>query len=108
MRNGEDPPLDATYGEFPLPLFTKLVDRACEIAGVGDDRSATVIADLGSGTGRLDHEELESNIWTKDLLDADAILSNIARCTPCLRSLHAPRRCHCPLCCPRTQRLFSR
>jgi len=53
VSKGEEPPLDATYGEFPLPLFNKLIDRACDIAGVGEDRSSTVIADLGSGTGRL-------------------------------------------------------
>ena len=53
VAKGEEPPLDFTYGEFPLPLFSKLVDRACQIAGVGDDRSSTVLADLGSGTGRL-------------------------------------------------------
>ena len=63
VRKGEDPPLDATYGEFPLPLFSKLVDRACEIAGIGEDRSSAVIADLGSGTGRLALWAASTSAW---------------------------------------------
>ena len=31
VGKGEEAPLDFTYGEFPLPLFTRLVDRACEL-----------------------------------------------------------------------------
>ena len=52
---GEDPPLDFTYGEFPLPLFSRLVDRACELGGISSDgaRRSAVLADLGSGAGRL-------------------------------------------------------
>ena len=54
MGKGEEAPLDFTYGEFPLALFTKLVDRACALGGLaGADRSSLSMADLGSGTGRL-------------------------------------------------------
>ena len=55
VSKGEEPPLDATYGEFPLPLFSKLVDRACELRGINtpEERRATILADLGSGAGRL-------------------------------------------------------
>ena len=28
----EEPPLDFTYGEFPLPLFNAAIDRACEVS----------------------------------------------------------------------------
>ena len=38
VGRGEEPPLGFTYGEFPLPLFTKLVDRASEVCGFGDAR----------------------------------------------------------------------
>ena len=31
VGKGKDAPIDFTYGEFPLPLFSKLVDRACEL-----------------------------------------------------------------------------
>ena len=39
-------------GEFPLPFFSRVTDRMCEIAGIGD-RSDSVFCDVGSGTGRL-------------------------------------------------------
>ena len=62
VGKGEDPPLDFTYGEFPLQLFSKLVDRACELlaatksgasGALFGDRSSITMADLGSGAGRL-------------------------------------------------------
>jgi hypothetical protein len=34
VSKGEEPPL--AYGEFPLPLFSRLVDRACALAGLGE------------------------------------------------------------------------
>ena len=61
---GEEPPLDFTYGEFPLPLFAKLVDRACELRGIGD-RTSTVLADLGSGAGRLALWAAATSSWKR-------------------------------------------
>merc|ERR1740129_116982 len=62
---GEEPPLDFTYGEFPLPLFSRLVDRACELAGVDADRSGTIFADLGSGAGRLALWAAATSAWRR-------------------------------------------
>ena len=62
VGKGEDPPLDFTYGEFPLQLFSRLVDRACELlaktqpgasGALFGERSGITLADLGSGAGRL-------------------------------------------------------
>ena len=47
------PPQVLTYGEFPLPLFTELLDRGCALAGIGDERQSATLCDVGSGTGRL-------------------------------------------------------
>lgn len=49
----EEPPIGLTYGEFPLPFFTALTDRACDLAGLGDERSGATFCDIGSGAGRL-------------------------------------------------------
>ena len=49
----EKPPIGLTYGEFPLPFFTALTDRACDLAGLGDERSGATFCDIGSGAGRL-------------------------------------------------------
>ena len=49
----EEPPQVLTYGEFPLPLFTQLVDRACSAAELGDSQESATLCDIGSGTGRL-------------------------------------------------------
>ena len=65
MGKGEEPPLDFTYGEFPLPLFAKLVDRACELRGIGDERTSTVLADLGSGAGRLALWAAATSSWRR-------------------------------------------
>jgi tRNA G46 methylase TrmB len=50
-----EPPKEFTYGEFPLPLFGELVDRAaCYAAACPDGRrSDAEFLDLGSGAGRL-------------------------------------------------------
>jgi hypothetical protein len=47
----ESPPKAFTYGEFPLPYFTRVTDRACELVGL--DAADAVLCDLGSGAGRL-------------------------------------------------------
>lgn len=52
VSNKEEPPIDYTYGEFPLAFFTKVVDRACAIAQI-TDRAESTFCDLGSGAGRL-------------------------------------------------------
>lgn len=51
----EEPPLENTYGEFPLELFSELVDRAAHHSDAvgGTDRSRATFCDLGSGAGRL-------------------------------------------------------
>ena len=49
----EKPPTALVYGEFPLPFFHRVLERACAQAGVGTNRSEATFADLGSGTGRL-------------------------------------------------------
>ena len=48
----EEPPLELVYGEFPLDFFSRVVDRACEAAGITDCADAT-FCDVGSGCGRL-------------------------------------------------------
>ena len=45
----EEPPSDLVYGEFPLPFFHRVLQRACVHAGIGADRSEATFADLGSG-----------------------------------------------------------
>ena len=59
----EAPPQDFTYGEFPLPFFSRLVDRACELCGIGSHRSGSVLLDLGSGAGRLVLWAASTNAW---------------------------------------------
>jgi len=50
----EAPPQALTYGEFPLPLFAQLVDRACAVAALDQEaRQQAVFCDIGSGCGRL-------------------------------------------------------
>ena len=51
----EEPPQELTYGEFPLPLFGELVDRAACYAAAcqGGRRADAEFLDLGSGAGRL-------------------------------------------------------
>lgn len=51
VAKGEDPPLENTYGEFPLPLFSAVVERGLQLASLESD-GATLL-DLGSGAGRL-------------------------------------------------------
>jgi hypothetical protein len=50
-----EPPKEFTYGEFPLPLFGELVDRAACYAAAcpGGRRADAEFLDLGSGAGRL-------------------------------------------------------
>ena len=78
---GEEPPLDFTYGEFPLPLFGRLVDRACELlaatqpggsAALFDDRSGITLADLGSGAGRLALWAAATSAWKAVLSTASS------------------------------------
>ena len=51
----EEPPAEYTYGEFPLPFFGELLDKAAASSAAcpGGDRSAAEFLDLGSGAGRL-------------------------------------------------------
>lgn len=51
----EKPPTALVYGEFPLPFFHRVLERACMHGGYldGNQRSEATFADLGSGTGRL-------------------------------------------------------
>ena len=49
----EEPPQSLTYGEYPLPFFLELVEKAARYAGLEEDYSQACMADLGSGTGRL-------------------------------------------------------
>lgn len=65
VHKNEEPNQDYTYGEFPLPLFSKLVDRACEIKGFGADRSYAVLMDLGSGAGRLALWAAATSVWRR-------------------------------------------
>ena len=50
---GEEPPSELVYGEFPLDLFLKLIDRSSHHAGLPEDRCGARMADIGSGVGRL-------------------------------------------------------
>lgn len=52
ISRGEDPPQETTYGEYDLPFFTLLVDKAIGHYGGGDLKDS-VFCDIGSGTGRL-------------------------------------------------------
>ena len=51
----QEPPQEYTYGEFPLPLFGELIDKASSYANVcsGGTRMDAEFLDLGSGAGRL-------------------------------------------------------
>jgi hypothetical protein len=56
IKDGEEPPLELTYGEFDLPFFAEIIDKA--VSFVGDGGSTTswegkTFCDIGSGTGRL-------------------------------------------------------
>jgi hypothetical protein len=47
IRNGDEPPIALTYGEFDMPFFAEILDRAIQpLAG-------KTFCDIGSGTGRL-------------------------------------------------------
>ena len=48
----EKPPIALAYGEFPLPFFSAVLDRACAAARCSDRANAT-FCDIGSGAGRL-------------------------------------------------------
>jgi SAM-dependent methyltransferase len=72
VGKGEEAPLEFTYGEFPLQLFSKLVDRACELLPLTanaqqecNDRSGVSIGDLGSGTGRLALWAAATSVWKR-------------------------------------------
>ena len=67
VGKGEEPPLDFTYGEFPLPLFSQLVDRACELRGILtlEARRDAVLIDLGSGAGRLALWAAATSVWRR-------------------------------------------
>jgi len=49
----QEPPQALTYGEYPLPFFLELIEKASDYAGLNGDYSQASMADLGSGTGRL-------------------------------------------------------
>ena len=61
----EEPPSDLVYGEFPLPFFHRVLQRACVHAGIGADRSEATFADLGSGSGRLVLWAAASDQWAR-------------------------------------------
>ena len=48
VQHNKEPPLEFTYGEFPLDSFARVVDRAFDIFP-----TARTFLDMGSGAGRL-------------------------------------------------------
>jgi hypothetical protein len=65
VHRNEEPNPDFTYGEFPLPFFHRLIDRACELHGCGDDRRSCSLIDLGSGAGRLALWAAATSAWRR-------------------------------------------
>ena len=59
----KEPPLAFTYGEFPLPFFTKAVQKACVHAGLAAGEGT--FCDLGSGAGRLVLWAAATRKWAK-------------------------------------------
>ena len=51
----QTPPTEYTYGEFPLPFFSELIDRGVNLLPSlhNGQRSGAEFVDLGSGAGRL-------------------------------------------------------
>jgi hypothetical protein len=53
---GDEPPQELVYGEFDVPCFARILDRACELLQLqehSNNKDDKVFCDLGSGTGRL-------------------------------------------------------
>jgi hypothetical protein len=51
IKEGSEPPLALTYGEFDFPFFADILDKANQyVEGSWDGK---VFCDIGSGTGRL-------------------------------------------------------
>ena len=59
----KEPPLAFTYGEFPLPFFSKAVQKACVHAGLAAGEGT--FCDLGSGAGRLVLWAAATRKWAK-------------------------------------------
>ena len=56
IKEGEEPPLELTYGEFDLPFFAEILDAAHRFSNkenVGATWAGKTFCDIGSGTGRL-------------------------------------------------------
>ena len=70
----EEPPLELTYGEFPLPFFSKVMEKARAHAALGAGDG--VFCDLGSGAGRLVIWAAAIDTWSE------------VRGVECLPSLH--------------------
>lgn len=51
IKDGGEPPLEFTYGEFDFPFFAELLDRASLYQGGG--WAGKTFCDIGSGAGRL-------------------------------------------------------
>lgn len=52
IKDGEEPPLELTYGEFDLPFFAEIIDKAVEFDSASTWEGKT-FCDIGSGTARL-------------------------------------------------------
>lgn len=52
IKDGEEPPLEYTYGEIDLPFFAQLLDRVNDFVPDNGWKDKT-FCDIGSGTGRL-------------------------------------------------------
>lgn len=55
IKGGEEPPRELTYGEFDLPFFAEIIDKANSFAAADSIGSwaGKTFCDIGSGTGRL-------------------------------------------------------
>lgn len=57
IKDGEEPPLELTYGEFDLPFFAEILDAAHRFSNIDTNAGPTwagkTFCDIGSGTGRL-------------------------------------------------------
>ena len=57
IKEGEEPPLELTYGEFDLPFFAEILDAAHRFFDTDENDAGTwagkTFCDIGSGTGRL-------------------------------------------------------
>lgn len=53
IKDGEEPPLELTYGEFDLPFFAEILDHANRFSDSVGTWTDKTFCDIGSGTGRL-------------------------------------------------------